>query len=224
MKKRILAMLAMLLCCMVLAACGTAANEAETNTITTAAATTIAATTTGSESKLFAEVANISGNELTLKVLSGSFDPEQIAQRMGGGNGMGRPGGGNRPEGGGFGEDFTFPEGMSRPEPGNRPEGGPPPEGFSMPEGFTMPEGIPPMNEGGRPAPGAFPSTYTGEEKEVTIPDDVPVVSIAFSDGVPQTSEASITDIKNGDTVQVVYDGEHITEVQIINMDAPGMP
>ena len=213
MKKMILPVLALLLCVALLTACGTAASE---NGSDGPAITTTAASNDG---KLLAEVANISGNKLTLKVLSGSFDPEQTGQRMNGGNGMERPERGDGPRGG---EDFTFPEGMSRPERGNRPEGGPPPEGFSLPEGYTTPEGIPPRNEGDRPAPDAFSQRYTGEEKEVAIPDGTPVVSISFSDGAMETKQSDLISIKTSDTVQLVYDGERIIEVRIIDMSAPG--
>ncbi|MDR1464587.1 MAG: hypothetical protein LBJ11_04725 [Oscillospiraceae bacterium] len=171
---------------------------------------------------LYAEVGDIVGNQLTLKVLRGSFNAQEIADRMNnrpsGANGEPVSGGNWRGEGGSLpdGAQFSLPEGMSR---GNweavTDENGAP---VSRPN-FTPRE--PQTDENGEPVTVDVNNMrYTGEEKEVIIPIGTPIKSISFTDGELKTKDADIGDIKNGNTVNVVYqaDGTTIQEVQIINM------
>lgn len=210
-------MLALLLCGVSLAACGKTGGE-------TGAATTASATA----EKYYAEVADVIGNQLTLKQLTGSFDPEAISQMMG--SRQNRTG----PDGevvtgrffvGGDGEGGQRPEGAQRIEGRSLPEGFSLPENFSFGEGMSLPEGFSggfqrPTDENGEPV--TMPSRYTGEEKEVVIPIGTPIKSFSFTDGELKTKDAEIADIKNGGAVQLIYEGERIVEVQIIDMGRMG--
>jgi len=179
---------------------------------------------------LYAEVADVISNQVSLKVLRGSFDPT----RMGGGGFSGeRPAfdpenmpsfppdgsGGERPA---FNRenmpDFD-PENMPSFDPDNMPEGferrqwadGEAPQ-FMPGGGATDADGNPIDRQNMR---------YTGEELDVIIPIGTPIKIMSFSseDNSMKEKDADLVDIKNGSTINIVYDAEkvNIKEVQIID-------
>jgi len=180
-----------------------------------------------SSNVIYAEVSGIVDNQLTLKVLQGSFDPEQMVQRMGD-----RPTGDfTRPEG----EGFSMPDGSDMPARGERPQGerpqSNPPQG-ERPQGERPQGGEPMTNEAGEPLTmPAAGNRYTGEEKDVVIPIDTPVKSYTMTAGELKEDVASVDDIQNGSIINIVYNNDGSMEkVQIINMgefgagNSPGFP
>ena len=180
---------------------------------------------------LYAEVTDIISNQVSVKVLRGSFDPNRMGGRGFSGE---RPSfdpenmptfpadgsdGGERPA---FNRDNMpnfDPENMPSFDPENIPEGfgggrwadGEAPQ-FTPGSGATDENGNPVDRKSRR---------YTGEELDVIIPIGTPVKIISFSseDSSVQEKEADLADIKNGSTINIVYDSEkvNIKEVQIID-------
>jgi hypothetical protein len=169
---------------------------------------------------LYAEVADIISNQVSVKVLRGSFDPSGM-----GGGGM-RGANGERPSFDPNNMPSSAPdgeEGGERPsfDPGNMPDGGGQPGDGETPQ-FPGGSADGATDENGNPVdPQSF--RYTGEERDIIIPIGTPIKTISLSlvDDSMQTQEkeADLADIKNGATINIVYnsDGESIKEVQIID-------
>ncbi|MDR0531149.1 MAG: hypothetical protein LBG83_03680 [Oscillospiraceae bacterium] len=224
MKKVVITVFAFLLSAALLTACGKSADGGGEET-------TVAA------NALYAEVIDVVSNQLTLKVLSGSFDLNQMAERMS--EMQSRMSGG---EGGGFfrgGEGATDASGetVTRPAPqtdadGNMVTRNRTPQTDA--EGNTVTRPAQTDAEGNtvtRPAQTdaegntvTMPSRYTGEEKTLLIPVGTAVKTISFADGALQTKDAELADIKNGATVNIIYsdNGTSVKEVQILNIGGRG--
>jgi len=236
MKKRLFPIVAVLVFALVFGACGQAAQEAE------AQAGGVAAVSTA----LYAEVVDVVSNQLSLKVLNGEFDAEQMAQRMAEMQNRiaSMREGGAMPEGGMIAQRADGADSESRPadRPGGlirMDENGEfarerPTDANGEP--VTMAPGQPITNQNGEPVTNADgePMTvpamrerYTGEEKDVIIPVGTPIksYSIKMPEAELKVKDAELADIKNGATINILYndDGESIKEVQIVEMGSRGM-
>ncbi|MDR1735101.1 MAG: hypothetical protein LBR73_09520 [Oscillospiraceae bacterium] len=223
----------------------------------TADSTEKAAASETESNALYAEVVDVIGNQLTLKVLRGSYNVEEMAQRyseMQSGSGVSRQNQTNadgeevtRGEGGGGfrggfanmtdadGNAVTFPEG-GMPDFASMTDANGEPVTFAFRTDMTDAEGntvtrpamtdadgntiTMPSRETATDAEGnTVDPRYTGEEKEVIIPIGVPIEKVSFSDGELTKTSVEISDIKNGNTVNVLYaaDGSTVTGLQIID-------
>lgn len=216
------------------AGCGTQANTAGADTATTAEAEAVQAAgaeaggeavtavegETGNaapettDNNVYAEVTDVISNQLSLKVLRGSFNAEEMAQRM-----KERA---NRGSGDGSGSGWS----SGSREAATDADGNPVQRGSwggGNREAATDADGNPVQRGNREPMTDADGNTvsfenmrYTGEEKEVVIPVGTPIVTISFEDGEVVKKESELSDIKNGGSVNIIYDGDSITEVQIV--------
>jgi len=224
MKKRLLLIIAILMFALLFAACGRT-NETDSGKKTEGE--TLSATA------LYAEVIDVVSNQLSLKVLNGGFDADQMAQRMAEMQNRiaSMRESGELPEDGMFsrravtGRDGELVTNVFRGERPTDADGEP----ITMQPGqpITGPNGEPITNAEGEPMTvPAMRERYTGEEKDVIIPVGTPIksYSITMPDAQLKIKDADLADIKNGATVNIVYndDGESIKEVQIVEMGRMG--
>jgi hypothetical protein len=149
---------------------------------------------------LYGEVTDVSGNQITLKLI------RIVAMPTGG---MNRPSGGVRPTGG-----------MVRPSGGVRPTGGMVrPSGGAFPSGGVRPTGG---------AWGGFPVTYTGETQVVTIPAALKIITnTTATDGTITSTVVDITEVKSGNILAIYYgaNGKTINKVVLsTSASAGGFP
>ena len=174
------------------------ASEAVTaveNAYNAAPETSDAASTT--DTATYAEVKDVISNQLSLKILRGSFNAEEIAKRQ-----SERGSGGSRPA-----RTDENGETVTR---GSRPA-------WTDENGETVTRGSREAmtNENGEPV--SFEDMrYTGEEKDVIVPVGTPIKTIVVTDGKVEEKDSELSDIKNGSSVNIIYDGENIKEVQIL--------
>ena len=203
-----------------------AASSAGVNTQQAAAGTAEPAETTS----VYAEVADIISNQVSLKVLRGSFDPSRMG---GGGFGGERPpfDPNNMPSAAPDGSGGERPAFNRESMPSFDPENMPSFDPENMPEGFARRQGADGETRQSMPGGGVADADenpvdqqnmrYTGEELDVIIPIGTPIKTISFSseDGSMQEKEADLANIKNGSTINIVYDSEkvNIKQVQIID-------
>jgi hypothetical protein len=136
---------------------------------------------------LYGEVTDVSGNQITLKLIKIAAMPTGGANRP---SGDVRPSGGVRPTGG-----------MTRPSDGAFPSGG------AMPSGGVRPTGG---------AWGGNTVTYTGETKVVTIPAALRIITnTTATDGTVTSTVVDITEVKAGNFLAIYYgaNGTSITKV-----------
>ncbi|MDR1209217.1 MAG: hypothetical protein LBK41_02725 [Clostridiales bacterium] len=180
------------------------------------------------ETTIYAEVSDVISNQLSIKLLRGSFDPEAMAERFSQTDGQGSGGAGRERPSGAPSEGFFFSGGGT----GEMPSGDPDRAEWSgeMPSGAPdraewsgeMPSGAPDRGSWTGEPPSGDPaaSRYTGEERDVIVPIGTPISSVSFTDGSLTESPAELADIKNGSTVNIALSAEGIVrEVRIINMN-----
>lgn len=203
MKGKIISLALILTLSLSLAACSKKNNEADANSNTQTAGNRNGMQF--AQADLMGEVSKIEGNNVTIKVV-------KMPQRSGNWNNSGNQ---NNPNGGDNQNNQGNPpannQGQNPGGTGNQHDGQPNPGQQGGQNGRG--------GQGGPNGGGRMQREYTGEEKNITIPEGFKIITMTRGDNGLAQTEVDISTIKSGSILQIYFkeDGKTLDKIVLSN-------